>query len=327
MQHRMGTPFSEIGPHLVPVPHTAGRSGYFAEEREGLDPRLFYEETDVLREDVRLGLLGLLFDFLRTRYHVPEGWAHAWLAGSAITRQWSGDTEVLGDLDVLVGIDGPGFFQANPAFRGFSEKTIAQHMNAQLREELWPATANWRGFETTFYVNPGTGTDIRSINPYAAYGLTTAGWAVRPPDLGEDWGPDKIDETWWAAVGADIAAAEDLVARYNRLVDEARGAPEGPRKLNLLREVQLVVEQVAARYRIVHGERTFAFRGVAGTHGAGFLDYYNFRWQMFKKSGLASTMRDIMRVGEETQRAHAEERYGAPIAADVLTPSTLLDLT
>jgi hypothetical protein len=327
MQHRMGTRYSELGAIARPVELAAGSSRYFTPLNEaGHDPKLFDPGTDHVRADIRSGVLKLLYDFWRARYRDPEAWSTVWIAGSALSHQWSADHAGLVDLDVLIGVDLTGFLQAHPDWRGFSEKAIAEHMNAEFRAGLTPHTSDWRGFEATFYVNPGTGNDIRSINPYAAYNLTTDEWTVRPPDLGEDWGPDAVDPSWWAAVDAETARAQELVERYNSVAALVSVAPEGPRRVNLQRELGVIVDQVAAQYGVIHGERSRAFQGLGGIGGGGYLDYYNFRWQIFKKRGLQQTLNEIRKLGQSAQVSFAEQRYGAPIAENVLTPSTLLDL-
>jgi hypothetical protein len=325
VRSRMGTRYEYLTEFARPVEPDAGGSGYFGAPAESLDPRLFIEGTEQLRPEIRIELLNVLEQFWATRYVDMDSWAHVWIAGSSITHQWAERTSK-GDIDVLIGIDMPVFFERNQHLKAFPEKVVADHMNAEFREHLWPNMEDYFGgqFEVTYYFNPSTGTDIRRINPYAAYNLKTDQFDVRHV-VPDDWGEHHIPPEWNRAVEAEIEQAQGLIDRYNRLAREVAAAPDGPRRVNLTAELGTVVEQVSAFYENIHAERRNAYQGRFGVPGAGFFDYYNFRWQAFKKSGVGPTLNSIRRTGRDVERAQAEARYGTPPSADVLTPSTLKD--
>ena len=151
-------------------------TSYFSTPAPSLDPKLF--ENRSLKSWVRSGVLSVLNDFFNVHYRHSELWAHAWLAGSAVSYQWEAAREP-GDLDCLIGVDFVGFRKANPEYRGLTNREIADQINEEFREQLYPQTENWNGFELTFYVN-ATGTDIKSIKPYAAYDLKYNEWTVAP---------------------------------------------------------------------------------------------------------------------------------------------------
>lgn len=326
MRGRMGTRYEFLGELATPVEPAAGHSNYFSEVQSEHDPRLFEEGSDTVRPEIRLDLLNALYSFWEVKYSAPREWSTAWIAGSALGSQWSTDKNGKGDLDVLIGVDMPVFFKHHPHLRQFPEATIARHMNTQLREELWPAMEDYRGsFEVTFYVNPKTSTDIRNINPYAAYNLNTAAWDVRPVDLPESWGEEHIPEEWKRSVNAEIDRARTMIERYNSIGRSVSAAPEGPRKVTLLNELGQVIAQISDLYEDIHSQRRMAFQGRFGVKGQGFLDYYNFRWQMHKRAGTGPTMNQIKGIGKSVDEQHAIARYGSPPATDVLTPVTLKD--
>lgn len=317
----MGTPYGDLYREVV---HTnpaiePSSGGYFVAPKGVLDERLF--EGDIMREDVRQTLLGLLYGFWRERYNDPESWSTAWLAGSQITPQW----RERGDLDVLIGIDMARFFKANPHLRGFPQKMIAKHLNSEMKEHLWPTTENWQGWaEVTFYVNPGTGNDIRSINPYAAYNLTTGEWSVTPPDVPEDWSEQSIPKEWRKSVGEEIEQARRIVQRFEE--GKARLGSyreDSPGWVNAMHEVHLVVEQAKALFESIHEERRNAFQGVAGVPGQGFFDYYNYRWQAHKRAGTVKALSTLKNAAISAAQAKREARYGTSQIMTEITPGTL----
>jgi hypothetical protein len=321
----MGTRFDQIGQHAAPVEYDEGGSGYFAAPTDHLDPRLFIEGTEQLRPEIRSELLSVLYDFWASRYNDAESWSEVWVAGSSVTHQWK-EREAKGDIDVMVGIDLPVFFEANPHLKSFPEKTIANHMNAEFREHLWPNMTDYFGgeFEVTYFFNPTTGRDIRRINPYAAYNLKTDQFDVRH-EVPEDWSHEQIPPEWRSKVDSEIETARGMIDRYNALVRELHVAPEGPQKVNIAHKVGLSIDQIASFYEQIHSERRNAYQGQFGVPGQGFFDYFNYRWQMFKKTGVGPTLNDIRRLGRQMISAEEEERYGTPPSADVLTPVTLKD--
>ena len=154
---------------------TPGSTSYFSEPSSELDPNLF--QGTELKHWVRMGILSILFDYLGTKFTAPGLWTHVWLAGSGVSYQWEAQREP-GDLDCLIGIDYVKFRQSNPEFTGYSDIEIAKTMNEDFSSDLMPNTRNWEGYELTYYVNPQS--DIRDINPYAAYDLTSDSWTVYP---------------------------------------------------------------------------------------------------------------------------------------------------
>ena len=159
-----------------PVQIQRSATSYFSAPEEDLDPRLFTGHH--LNGWVRNGILQLLFGFLNDAYRHSDLWCHVWLAGSGVSYQWSAAREP-GDLDVLIGVNYVQFRKAHPEYVGLSDVEISKMLNEDFRNNLQPETENWNGFEVTFYVNPGA-TDIRTINPYAAYDLTHDEWTVNP---------------------------------------------------------------------------------------------------------------------------------------------------
>lgn len=321
IQGRLGTRYDALARHAQATRAELAPSGggWFLAPNTALDPRLF-TDGDRLSPDVRQELLSLLHGFWAARYADAESWSTAWIAGSQITRQWREE----GDLDVLIGIDMPGFLKANPAFKGFSESIVARHLNKELREELWPQTEHWRGWaEVTFYVNPKTGNDIRNIHPYAAYNLTTDAWDVPPPDLPEDWSEAYVPEQWVRQVHDEIDNARDIVDRYNRVRGTLDGDLNEAERVNVGHQLNLIVAQAADLYEAIHGERRRAFQGEGGMEGKGFFDYHNYRWQAHKQAGTVKALSTIAKVAKAAEVDALASRYGLTGIEDQITPENL----
>ena len=163
--------------------------------------------------------------FLNDAYRHPDLWAHVWLAGSGVSYQWSAAREP-GDLDVLIGVDYIQFRKAHPEYMGLSDVEISKMLNEDFRNNLQPETENWNGFEVTFYVNPGA-TDIRTINPYAAYDLTHDEWTVNPSKEGA-----PHNYVWDDAARRDLSRTSDIVSRYSKAVTDLQAAPNDPARRN-----------------------------------------------------------------------------------------------
>ena len=94
----------------TPVEVELSETSYFAPSSAGLDPRLFRESK--LVPAVRSAVLRILFEHLKVHYYNPEAYIHVWLAGSAVSYQWSAARNPA-DLDCLIGINYIQFRQSN----------------------------------------------------------------------------------------------------------------------------------------------------------------------------------------------------------------------
>src|SRR4051812_5930707 len=211
---RMGTPYGYLPQELATVDPEIepGHSGYFSNPSTTLDPHLF--SGDRILDNVRKFCIDTLLHHLGRRYKGAARWTTVWLAGSGISYQWAGDRGN-GDLDVLFGIDWPSFYGANPDYKGLDEDEMVQIINTELKENLWPTTANQnlngQVYEITFYVNPGA-SDIRNINPYAAYNLTDNSWTVRPSNSK----PQHFPKSFFDAAEQEAATARQIVSQYKQ---------------------------------------------------------------------------------------------------------------
>lgn len=294
-----------------PAQVSQGASGYFSAPQKMLDPHIF--DGDHVKPDVRDQILTALYKFWDGRFHQAHVWSTVWLAGSGISYQWAGDRGN-GDLDVLIGVDWPQFRECNPNAQGLSDAELANVIDEELRIQLWPRTANTNHhgqvYEQTYYVNAG-GTDIRDLNPYAAYNLTTDNWTVRPPQL-----PDNprglYPKAYWDAVGHEQETASGLVDRYNKLRNDAAGyAPGSPGRTNTTASQRLVVDQAKALFDSIHLGRRAAF----GPGGSGYGDFANFRWQAAKENGTVSALRNIAQAGSNARQDYETGSYGTPLDA------------
>lgn len=291
---------------LQPVSPQPGESGYFTSPDPDLDPRLF--EGTRVRPDVRNWVLSTLYRFWGGRYVGPTRWSRVWIAGSGISYQWAAGRGN-GDLDVLIGVDFPHFFASNPQFQGLSEDDMADVFNAEFHSDLWPQTASTQisageaplengvsdVFEVTFYVN-GRATDIRDIHPYAAYNLTDDEWTVKPPEGAAFEHPKE----YYDAAQEEDSAARAVIDRYNR------AAGSGDTHMALL-----AASQASSLFDDIHLGRKNAF----GPGGSGYGDFFNFRWQYAKRSGLIATLRAVAQVQQEAQDEFARRTYGSPIGS------------
>jgi hypothetical protein len=301
----------------------AGHSGYFASPSSQLDPSLF--DGLHLKHDVRVWLVLTLEAGLR-RYLDIRGadvWLHAWLAGSGITYQWDANRGN-GDLDVLFGVDMPVFVEYNPRYAGLPESAVADHADQVLKEKMWPKTAHQRfgqqHYEVTFFWNPGTGRDITSIHPYAAYDLKSDAWVVVPPTLPRD--PRALySGEWFHAADRDVDAAETLARRHDSLSQQL-GSTSGPAARNIEVQLAMVREQARALFDEIHSGRREAF----GEQGHGYSDWHNFRWQSAKQNGIVEGLKVIIDKAKADDDSHAQSLYGGAIdGPDQILTRAMLD--
>lgn len=256
-------------------------TSYFSEPEKTLDPTLF--QGRVLQSWVRNGIVATLNDFLGIRYRHPELWSRPWLAGSGVSYQWSANRQPA-DLDCLIGVDYLQFRKANPEFAGLSDTEISEQLNEEFREELQPQTADWNGYELTFYVNPGA-TDIRSIKPYAAYDLKYDEWTVHPD-------PNQkapVQPAWDSVVASDAQLASQAHTRYTQALNDVQMSHNDALRRNAQNRLSIVGQQASALYDEIHSNRGLAFSST----GTGYADFHNYRWQAGKRMGTIGLLRSI----------------------------------
>lgn len=293
---------------MQPVSPSVGESGYFSTPEDRLDPRLF--EGEQIKPGVRQWILNTLYTFWGDRYHHPRDWSTAWIAGSGISYQWAA-SRGNGDLDILIGVDYNAFFDANPKFAGMSEGDLAAIFNEEFHSDLWPSTANTNlgggTFEVTFYVNPNS-TDIRNINPYAAYNLSDDEWTVRPPS-GDAFNHPK---EFYEYAEREAQHARQTVDQYNTLAAQAKSMnPGSPGWHNTMRQAELLVSQASSMYDSIHLGRKSAF----APGGSGYGDYYNFRWQYHKQQGTAQALHGVAAAHTQASDEFNHVMYGGAISA------------
>lgn len=256
-------------------------TSYFSAPSQTLDPTLF--DSRHLKSWVRQGILHILNDFFNHEYRHSELWAHPWLAGSAVSYQWEAHRSP-GDLDCLVGIDYVQFRKANPEYSGLTDNEISEQFNELFRSLLHPQTANWHGFELTFYVNPGA-TDIRVINPYAAYDLKYDEWTV-PPQVGQH-APQNPE--WDVVAERDYAAAHLAHTRFMSALQDIQTSHADATRRNAEVRLNQAQQQAHALFDEIHTGRRNAFNA----QGAGYYDFHNYRWQSLKKTGAMNLLKEV----------------------------------
>jgi hypothetical protein len=286
-----------LGKYVGPISLQESSTSYFSAPAQELDPDLFIKTT--MRGWVRNGILHLLNDFLGEKYLHAELWTTVWIAGSAVSYQWSAQRYPK-DLDVLIGVNYIQFRKAHPDYSGLSDVEISKMLNEDFRENLQPETQDWNGFEVTFYVNPGA-TDIRTINPYAAYDLTHNDWTVFPTQQGAPKSPvgEKIAEM-------DRSKAADIVSRYTQALADLHGSQNDPARRNAEFRLQSSLMQASMLFDDIHHSRRYAF----GQSGHGYSDFYNYRWQAGKRMGTVPALKKMSDYWSAYKAQQAEQTYG-----------------
>lgn len=232
---------------------------FFAPGEKGLDERLF--DGDRMRPEVRRHILSLINSFWAPRYGDSwQSWARVYLAGSEASHFYGNS-----DLDVLIGVDYDALHQHVDAFTGEPDAVIDEKLTNELRERLnddarmlpGPDGKETGPWESTWYVNPGS-YDIRELKPYAAYDITRDEWAVKPVEVPEDFGPEKLPESTW-----------DVFDALQKLIKAIAELPDSIRE-----------REGAALYDYLHADRHSAF----GPEGSGLYDPANAVWKALDKA-------------------------------------------
>lgn len=297
-----------------------GGSSFYSRPTPDLDPALFPRTSDVMYPEVRRWILTTLYTYWDRVYQFPHEWSTVWVAGSGVTYQWSGGRAIgdqPGDLDVLIGVDWDGFRAMNPRMAEASDADIAEVMNDQFHAELWPQTARavlpmgGTPFEVTWFVN-SEATDIRAINPYAAYDVSTDSWTVHPREMAEDWDPRLVyPKQWFDQIDHEGTDVEELRATFAQLQDEVRGQFQGgsltPQGVNTATRIHDVLQRGHGMWDELHGSRRVAF----SPEGHGYDDFYNVRWQDSKEHGWGSNLKELASLDNEIHDGYWGQCHGS----------------
>jgi hypothetical protein len=193
------------------------------------------------------------------------------------------------------------FRKANPEFLGLTDTEISNQINDDFRNLLQPKTADWNGFELTFYVNPG-GFDIRDIKPYAAYDLKYDEWTVTPSPLASA----PAISAWENTASADRGMASQISTRYLAALNELRTAKGDAQRRNSETRLRMAMEQAVNMYEDIHMGRRLAF----STVGEGYADFHNYRWQAAKRDGTIQSLKPIHARAMAIMEEEAQAKYG-----------------
>jgi hypothetical protein len=275
-------------------------TSYFSTPAAGLDPRLFVNGK--LRPNVRNAIMQTLLGHVNSRFAGSNGWMHAWLAGSGVSYQWAAHRDP-GDLDCLVGVDFPRFREANPNYRGLSDKEISKLFNEGFYKDLQPTVERFLGsFELTFYVNVQT--NILDMKPYAAYSLTDDAWVVPPSPTAPEVNPQ-----WEINVEKDRMIAVDIMSKYLTAKTRYEQASNDAVKANARSEMRIAQAQGINLYEEIHGLRSEAF----SSSGSGYTDYNNYRWQAGKRTGVVQALRHLKESVEREIEEFSRKTYGVDL--------------
>jgi hypothetical protein len=273
-------------------------TSYFSTPATELDPFLF--DGDHLKPWIRHGILDLLESCLAQYFRGPETWTRAWIAGSGVSFQWQAARNP-GDLDVLVGVNYPIFRSINQDYSGLSDNEISKTINDIMREHIMPMTADWHGYEMTFYVNPDS-FDIRAINPYAAYDLSHDSWTVHADPRAHA----PHTRSWENRTDNDHRRTVDLVRRYQNALLGVRNATNPAHRVNAEQRLNLAVEEAVDLFDEIHTGRKIAFSRT----GAGYADFNNYRWQSGKAKGTIPALKAIKDYHDDKKTNHDLDTYG-----------------
>jgi hypothetical protein len=279
-----------------PVSLEPSETSYFSPSGAGLDPRLF--RNNKIIPSVRSSVLRILLEHLKANYANPEAYVHVWLAGSAVSYQWTA-ARTPADLDCLIGVNYLAFRQNNPQYKTLSDKQIASMFNEGFRE-LHPHTGNFlEAYELTFYVNVQS--DIKNIKPYAAYSLTQDEWTVQP----EVKSP-PINKMWERKVDTDTSLATEILSRYSKAFNDIQAATTDTARRNAESALKLAVDQGTALFEDIHQGRKYAFSPT----GLGYSDVHNYRWQAGKSVGTIQALRKLKDIGTASKKEYEASTYG-----------------
>lgn len=289
--------YSALVAQATPVSVEPSETSYFSAPGIGLDPRLIQNNKFI--PSVRSSIMRILFEHLKNHYYNPEGYIQVWIAGSAISYQWS-SARTPADLDCLVGVNYLMFRQANPQYKGLSDKEIAEMFNEDFRTSLHPMTNNFlNAFELTFYVNVKS--DIKLIKPYAAYSLTNDDWTVQP-----EVKRAPVNKSWEGRVAKDTSMTMDILERYSKALNDIGSAPTDTARRNAEAALKLAVEQGAALFESIHQGRKSAF----SQSGQGYSDVANYRWQAGKSAGTVQALKKLKDIAEKGRKEFESQTYG-----------------
>jgi len=289
--------YQSLARQATPISLEPSETSYFSAPGAGLDPRLFRDGKFV--PYVRAAIMRILFDHLRNHYYNPEAFTTVWIAGSAVSYQWSA-ARTPADLDCLVGINYLMFRQSNPQYKALSDKQIADMFNDDFRKDLHPQVSNFLdAFELTFYANVKS--DIRQIKPYAAYSLTNDDWTVAPEVKSAP--KNKMMEQ---RVAKDTSLTTEILSRYSAALTTLTNATTDTARRNAEAALKLAVEQGAALFDEIHKGRSYAF----STSGQGYADLANYRWQAGKESGSVQALRKLKEVATKGKKEFEAQTYG-----------------
>lgn len=297
----------------APVEVEPSETSYFAPSAAGLDPRLF--RGNKLIPAVRSSVLRILFEHLHVHYYNPDAYVHVWLAGSAVSYQWSAARSPA-DLDCLIGINYLQFRQSNLEYKALSDKQIAAMFNEDFRTALHPHTGNFlESYELTFYVNVKS--DIISIKPYAAYSLTNDDWVVQP-----EVRKAPVNKMWDRKVAQDTSLATEILSRYSTALNSISMATTDNARRNAESALYLAVQQGAALFEDMHSGRKSAF----SSEGLGYADIANYRWQSGKSAGTVQALKKLKDIASKSKKEFEQSTYGMELpTTDTLIRRALLN--
>ena len=160
-------------------------------------------------------------------------------------------------------------------------------------------------FEITIYVNSGVTANpegILSINPYAAYDLTSDVWTVAP----QQHPTHHVHPSWDQTVEMDRMRGEGIIGHYGKALEQVHGAQNDAHRTNAVGYLKNALEAASGLYDEIHAGRKAAFN----EFGHGYADFHNYRWQSGKRTGVIQAMKRLKDYKDGAAKSTEMETYG-----------------
>jgi hypothetical protein len=97
--------------------------------------------------------------------------------------------------------------------------------------------------------------------------------------------------------------------RYSKAHTDIQGAQNDAARRNAEFRLQQALSQASMLFEDIHSSRRLAF----SQQGAGYADFYNYRWQAGKKYGTVPALRQMHDFYQAQKTQDAETTYGVEL--------------
>jgi hypothetical protein len=109
--------------------------------------------------------------------------------------------------------------------------------------------------------------------------------------------------------------AIEILKRYGSAMSKLEQSSNESARVNASRERDNALTQAVGLYEDIHSGRKHAF----SEYGKGYGDWFNYRWQSGKRSGIVQGLQKLKELKESDFKTFSEKTYGSELAdANVL---------